>query len=139
MIIDYYYKFQNADKIKNENRYDLDKYTNEYSKIFASTRRRRCWIYLIEQKEEAGKSYFVLMNKNKEEIFNGFLSNCKNMSFGHGHFIGTSDAAIVKISDSAIELYISKGNKPYEVQLYQLYIDGELKIEIEMIMNFVKK
>lgn len=143
MIITDYYRFERLGTTKSANRFDCTATTGTHPELESLRNpQKNLFIYFGnvpdrfrgDVKRKADKSLTSRMGKNLSSLFVPDVT--KPISFGD--ISHTTDAILVQFNPTLeeptqIEMFVCRGQKNNRLSLFNLFIDGELTSEIEVI------
>ncbi|MBP7735444.1 MAG: hypothetical protein KA369_05670 [Spirochaetes bacterium] len=135
MILNYYFRFHNTYQNNNIFGFNLFEYTKNIAELPKTTDEDFQYVDLLINKENFKIPGVVITNHRGTEIIHGYIPDNDFKNYGHGCILDSKDAVIIVFEENYLELYISNNNRPYELQLYQLLVNGDLDNEIIKLKN----
>ena len=140
MILTDYYKLQ-VIKVMKSHRFDCTASTGEYplfEEVAERARNGRFFCYYngvpdtfsANAKRKADRAF-----TNKDNISSVFIPDLANPLKGYGDVKGTSDGLLFLFSDdySTVEWFVARGYKNNIKNLFNMFTDGELEDELQML------
>lgn len=142
-IITDYYRFERLPESKSKYRFDCNRSTGSYPGYEALRNKAgELFIYYTPADYVSAnrlRKADMAINKGKH-ISSVYVPDVAAL-FAHGDNRATSDAILLQFNEdrTAFELFICRGQKHNQKQLYYLLSDGELQNEIEAIREAARK
>jgi hypothetical protein len=140
MILTDYYQMQEIKPLKSH-RFDCTASTGEYppfETMAARGREKRFFCYFNGVPDSFSANAHRKADRaitNSESISSVFIPDLENPLYGYGDTKGTNDALLFLFSQDykQLEIFIARGYKNNVKGLFQLFCDGELANEIEVL------
>jgi hypothetical protein len=142
-IITDYYRFEHLPESKSKYRFDSKCSTGSYP-AYEALRNKVGDLFIYYTSAEyvranGRRKADMAINKNKH-ISSVFVPDVKAL-FAYGDNRETSDAILLQFNEdrTAFDLFICRGQKDNQRQLYYMLSDGELQADIEAIIRDARK
>lgn len=137
MILDCFYRFRKTAGRKT--RFHLEAFAGEYEPLHQPLKKSgEIVIYLskpcfLNQPKAGKRTADFALNRSSENISSCFFPDLENPSIAYGDIRNTEDAGIFVIKEDSLEVFISKGRKAHALGIWQVFVEGDLADEAEML------